>query len=217
MGTSRTGAAGAASRIQVSRTGKAAPATRTGRQAPPFVSPILPSTRSSSGIASRPWRSCRPRASTSSSPTRPTISSSRRSDAPRPEPRRCRRRRLGQVRELLRLRRLHARMAPGLPPGHEDERDALGDRLLSQHLPGRRHLAGPRLLDPQRRGVAQGQPDAELPRPALHQCPRDPDLGRERRGRQGLHLPLRGAEGRQRRPADALRTGSSRSAPARSA
>ena len=34
------------------------------------------STRSSSAIASRPWRSCRPRASTSSSPTRPTISSS---------------------------------------------------------------------------------------------------------------------------------------------
>jgi modification methylase len=42
MGTSRTGAAGAASRIQVSRTGKAAPATRTGRKAPLFVSPILP-------------------------------------------------------------------------------------------------------------------------------------------------------------------------------
>jgi modification methylase len=42
MGTSRTGAAGAASRIQVSRTGKAAPATRTGRQVPLFVSPILP-------------------------------------------------------------------------------------------------------------------------------------------------------------------------------
>jgi modification methylase len=42
MGTSRTGAAGAASRIQVSRTGKAAPAPRTGRKAPLFVQPKLP-------------------------------------------------------------------------------------------------------------------------------------------------------------------------------
>jgi modification methylase len=42
MGTSRTGAAGAASRIQVSRTGKAAPAPRTGRKAPLFVQPFLP-------------------------------------------------------------------------------------------------------------------------------------------------------------------------------
>jgi modification methylase len=42
MGTSRTGAAGAASRIQVSRTGKAAPAPRTGRTAPLFVQPPLP-------------------------------------------------------------------------------------------------------------------------------------------------------------------------------
>jgi modification methylase len=42
MGTSRTGAAGAASRIQVSRTGRLAPAPRTGRKAPLFVSPILP-------------------------------------------------------------------------------------------------------------------------------------------------------------------------------
>ena len=30
--------------------------------------------------------------------------------------------------------------------------------------------AGSRLLDPQRRGVAQIESDAELPRPALHQC-----------------------------------------------
>jgi modification methylase len=42
MGTSRTGAAGAASRIQVSRTGRPAPAPRTGRKAPQFVSPSLP-------------------------------------------------------------------------------------------------------------------------------------------------------------------------------
>ena len=32
------------------------------------------------------------------------------------------------------------------------------------------HAAGSRLLDPQRRGLAQVQPDAEFPRPALHQC-----------------------------------------------
>ena len=32
---------------------------------------------------------------------------------------------------------------------------AVGDRLLSQHLPRRHDPAGPRLLDPQRRGVAQ--------------------------------------------------------------
>ena len=37
MGTSRTGAAGAASRIQVSRTGRLAPAPRTGRKASLFV------------------------------------------------------------------------------------------------------------------------------------------------------------------------------------
>jgi modification methylase len=42
MGTSRTGAAGAAARIQVSRTGQVAPAPRTGLKAPPFVSPSLP-------------------------------------------------------------------------------------------------------------------------------------------------------------------------------
>jgi len=41
MGTSRTGAAGAASRIQVSRTGRPAPAPRMGRK-PLSVSPILP-------------------------------------------------------------------------------------------------------------------------------------------------------------------------------
>jgi modification methylase len=41
MGTQRTGAAGAASRIQVSRTGRAAPAPRTGRK-PRLVSPSLP-------------------------------------------------------------------------------------------------------------------------------------------------------------------------------
>ena len=33
--------------------------------------------------------------------------------------------------------------------------DAVGDRLLSQHLPRRRDHAGPRLLDPQRHRLAQ--------------------------------------------------------------
>src|SRR5687768_15606069 len=41
MGTSRTGSAGAVSRIQVSRTGRTAPAPRTGRK-PRLVSPSLP-------------------------------------------------------------------------------------------------------------------------------------------------------------------------------
>jgi len=40
MGTSRTGAAGAAARIQVSRTGQVAPAPRTGLEAPPIVSSL---------------------------------------------------------------------------------------------------------------------------------------------------------------------------------
>ena len=42
------------------------------------------------------------------------------------------------------------------------------------------------------------QSDAELPRPPLHQRARDPDLGGARAGDQGLHLQLRGAQGRQR-------------------
>src|SRR5919107_2868105 len=42
MGTLRTGAAGAAARIQVSRTGQAAPAPRRGRTAPLSVTPSLP-------------------------------------------------------------------------------------------------------------------------------------------------------------------------------
>jgi len=38
-----------------------------------------------------------------------------------------------------------------------------------KYLSGRRHSAGSRLLDPQRHRLAQDQPDAEFPRPALHQ------------------------------------------------
>ena len=51
----------------------------------------------------------------------------------------------------------------------KDTGGALGHRLLSQHLPRRRDPAGPGLLDPERRRLAQDQPDAELPRQALHQ------------------------------------------------
>ena len=47
-----------------------------------------------------------------------------------------------------------------------------------------------RLLDPQRRGVAQIESDAEFPRPALHQRARDPDLGGARTGREGLHASI---------------------------
>ena len=64
--------------------------------------------------------------------------------------------------------------------------------------------AGSRLLDPQRRRLAQDQPDAEFPRPALHQRARDADLVR-RSTRGALHLQLRGDEGAQRRTADAQR------------
>jgi hypothetical protein len=53
----------------------------------------------------------------------------------------------------------------------------LGDRLVPQHLPRRRDYARPGLLDAQRRDLAQSQPDAELPRHALHQRNRDADLG----------------------------------------
>ena len=49
-------------------------------------------------------------------------------------------------------------------------RRLVGDRLVSQHLPRRLDPAGPGLLDPERRRVAEDQPDAEFPRPALHQC-----------------------------------------------
>jgi hypothetical protein len=47
--------------------------------------------------------------------------------------------------------------------------DAVGDRLLSQHFPRRRAAAGFALLDPQRRGMAQIESDAEFSRAALHQ------------------------------------------------
>ena len=91
-----------------------------------------------------------------------------------------------------------------MSPRDETDGDAVGDRILSQHLSRRRDTAGSRLLDPQRRGMAQVQSDAELPRAAVHQRPRNPDLGVARARRQGLYLQLRGAQGRQRRCAGAL-------------
>ena len=44
----------------------------------------------------------------------------------------------------------------------KDRRHDLGDRQLSQHLPRRRAFAGRGILDPQRRRLAQDQPDAEF-------------------------------------------------------
>ena len=76
--------------------------------------------------------------------------------------------------------------------------------------------AGPRLLDPQRRGLAQVQPDAELQGHALHQRARDPDLGGQGARAEALHLQLRRHEDGQRRAADALRLDACRCAPARS-
>ena len=128
-----------------------------------------------------------------------------RSQAPRRIPRRCRQQRLGQVLFLRRLRRFHPRLAAGLPPRHEAVGDVVGDRLLPQHLPRRLDHAGPRLLGAQRHRLAQDQSDAEFPRPPLHQCARDHDLGRARREGQGLYLQLRSPEGRQRGRAGAFR------------
>ena len=66
-----------------------------------------------------------------------------------------------------------------------------------------RHAAGRGLLDPERRGLAQDQPDAQLPRQAADQRPRDADLGGEV-GPVEIHLQLRGDEGAERGRADAL-------------
>ena len=95
--------------------------------------------------------------------------------------------------------------------------DALGDRLLSQHLPRRFDPPGSRILDSQRRGVAQIEPDAELPRPPVHQRPRDDDLGRPAtRRRKRYTFNYEALEGRQRRRAGALRLDCCRFAPATS-
>ena len=105
---------------------------------------------------------------------------------------------------LRRLRPLLPRLALRVPAHPEARRGHLGDRLLPQHLPARGGAAGPGLLDPERHRLAQDQPHAQLPRQALHQCARDADLGRAR-PQIARHLQLRGHEGAERRPADALR------------
>ncbi len=96
------------------------------------------------------------------------------------------------------------RVAEGGAPRPEGRRHDLGHRLLPQHLPRRHQAAGHRLLDAERRHLAQDQPDAELPRPALHQRARDDDLVRQVEG-QPPRLQLRGDEAPQRRAADAQR------------
>jgi hypothetical protein len=45
----------------------------------------------------------------------------------------------------------------------------LGDRVLPQRLPSGRRVAEPGLLDPERRGLAQIEPDAEFQRQAADQ------------------------------------------------
>ena len=92
------------------------------------------------------------------------------------------------------LRRLHQCLARRRQARDEARCDALGDRLLPQHLPRGRQPAGSRLLDPQRYRLAQNGSDAELPRQAFHQCARDPDLGLARPALP-LYLQLRGSEG----------------------
>ena len=75
---------------------------------------------------------------------------------------------------------------------------------------------GLRLLDPQRHRLAQIQPDAEFPRPPLHQCARNPDLGGARRRQSAI---IRSTTKRSRRATTTsrcARTGSFRCAPARS-
>src|SRR3546814_18814768 len=77
---------------------------------------------------------------------------------------------------------------------------------LSQHLPRRRRAPGSGLLDSERDRLAQDQPDAELPRQALHQRPRDDDLVRAR-FEQPAYVQLRRDTGAQRRRSEERRVG----------
>ena len=77
----------------------------------------------------------------------------------------------------------------GMPARAEGRRRRhLGHRLLSQYLPPRRLYAGSGLLGDERRRLAQVEPDAELQGHALHQRPRDPDLGDQGARPSALHL-----------------------------
>ena len=93
----------------------------------------------------------------------------------------------------------------GLPPGDEADRDALGHRLLPQHLPRRRDLQdlGFWILNDVVWRKSNPMPNFRGRRftnahETLIWAAREPDA-------QGLHVQLRGAEGRQRGCADALR------------
>ena len=94
-------------------------------------------------------------------------------------------------------------------------RHALGDRLLSQYFPGRRDSAGPRLLDSQRHHLAQVQPDAEFPRPPLHQRARDADLGDARCRKSAITRSITKRSRPATKTSRCAPTGSSRCAPAR--
>ena len=118
---------------------------------------------------------------------------------------RCRRRRLGQVRQ------------PAVYDDFTREWLAEARRILKDDgtiwVIGSYHniyrvgrCSGRGILDLERHRLAQVEPDAELPRHPLHQRPRNVDLVRE--GREGaLHLQLSRDESAERRSADALRLG----------
>ena len=137
-----------------------------------------PSTASLSATASRSSTRCPSDASTSSSPIRLTISSSRTSFT-------------GPT---------TAGSTPSTTTGTNSASFAAYDAFTRAWLPACRRVlkpdgtlwvigsyhnifrvgagaAGSRLLGAQRRGLAQDQPDAEFPRPPLHQRARDADLG----------------------------------------
>ncbi len=95
------------------------------------------------------------------------------------------------------------------------QRHAVGDRLLPQHFPRRRAAAGSRLLDPQRHRLAQIQPDAEFPRPPLHQRARNPDLGGARRRQARITRSITKRSRRATTTSRCAPTGSFRCAPAR--
>ena len=173
MRSARVGAARPKAQIQVSRTGTS-----------DFGSPRAPSAQFSQqdviGDCSSHAASASRRASISSSPTRPTICSSNRLSRPDQSV-------VDAVDDdwdkfaVFRLRRLHPRLAVRRAARDEAGRHDLRDRLLSQHLSRRRDHAGPRVLDPERHRLAQGQSDAEFSRPPLHQRARNDDLGGARR------------------------------------
>ena len=113
---------------------------------------------------------CRQAPSISSSPTRPTTSSSKANCAAPTTPRSTPSTTIGtSSSSFADYDRFTRDWLTAARHVLKDTGGALGHRLLSQHLPRRRDPAGPGLLDPERRRLAQDQPDAELPGQALHQ------------------------------------------------